>query len=145
MNSEIEIFKEKARKTFVCQYDGCPESGDCLIRMLADYVPADNHLVQSINPAWVKAKGGCEFFRPKLKQRMGRGLMRMFDDIPYAKAIALRQELIATFTRKGFYAMRNGTRLISPEDQQVFADIFKSFGIEETPRFDSYVEDYWWL
>lgn len=145
MNSEIEIFREKARKGFVCQYDGCPKSGECLIRMLADYVPADNHLVQCVNPAWVRAKGECGFFRPKSKVRMGRGLMGMFDDLPYAKAIVLRKALIATFTRKGFYAMRNGTRLISPEEQQVFASVFKSCGIAEAPRFDSYVDEYWWL
>ena len=56
----------------------------------------------------------------------------------------IRQELIWHFGRTQYFEMRNGKRLISPEDQEVIAAVCRSNGWNGPFVYDGEQEDWTW-
>ena len=145
MNEEEKLFAEKARNYVVCMVSDCALSDHCLRHRLSQYVPTSKHLVTCINPRWEKRRADqCSQYRDDRKVRMAVGMMHMLDRLPALVVLPVRKALIAQFSRTGYYAMRKGERLITPADQELITEVFRSHGIDEAPQYDGFVDDYWW-
>ena len=143
--TDEKIFSEKARTYTVCLSETCSHRDHCLRRQVADAAPTGQRLFSCVNPRFNGAgSDDCPLYRSAEKVRMARGMMHLFDELPYAAAKSIRKQLIGHFSRKPFYDMRKGARLITPDVQQYIADVMQRHGISSAPRFDSFEEDYWW-
>ena len=144
-SADENIFSEKARTYVVCLSETCSRRDNCLRRRVADAASTSLRLFSCVNPRWDKAgSDDCPMYRSAAKVLMARGMMHLFDDLPYAIVKSIRKQLIAHFSRKPFYDMRKGVRLINPDAQQYIADVMQRHGVTTSPRFDSFEEVYWW-
>jgi hypothetical protein len=75
---------------------------------------------------------------------MKKGMTRFYLDMPGRMEHNIRQELIYTFGRTQYFEMRNGKRLISPEDQEVIAAVCRSHGWDGPFVYDGEEEDWLW-
>jgi hypothetical protein len=71
-------------------------------------------------------------------------MMHIFDNIPHAKAVPIKRQLIGQMGRTFFYRLRKGTQPIPPYIEQDIAAAFRQHGCQEPPQYDRYEEGYLW-
>ena len=74
----------------------------------------------------------------------GLGISRMFDDLNYRKAIAVRRQVYYYFGRSMFYRILHKERHVTPSEQEHIRQIFVNNGIDTEPVYDEYQEEYSW-
>ena len=72
------------------------------------------------------------------------GMSKLFDELPYAKAKDIKDEVVFRIGKTQFYRMKNETIGISPLHQRAIKKVFLKYGIEADPVFDRYVPVYPW-
>ena len=144
MNRE-DLFREMAKKGTVCESQSCPKREHCLRSILKDYVP-EQYLVATVvnlrNPK-MQSKD-CPQYCPDEPVRMPLGLTHMYDDIPSRQARAIKQHLIALFSRKRYYEYHSAKRPIPPAIEATIRQTLLTFDWKQEPTFDDYVEEYLW-
>ena len=71
-------------------------------------------------------------------------MTQFYVDMPGRMEHNIRQELIWTFGRSQYFEMRNGKRLISPEEQETIAAVCRSHGWIGPLVYDAEQEDWLW-
>lgn len=129
----------------------CPRARHCLralaYRMLPTMEqPAKPGPIRIVHPACqTTAKDGCEYYREDTPVRFARGMTKLFDDIPHRLEADMRRRIMACFSCRSYYFQsRKGERLITPQEQQSIANVFRRAGLEAGPIFDSYIEEVYW-
>jgi hypothetical protein len=137
-------YKDVPANYMHCLNSQCPRSADCLRFQVALRVDRDTTSFAVVNPAYVASRQECPFFQLDRLTRFASGMKHLFDNVPYAKAIEVRDTLCSHFERNTYYRIRNKSRLITPEEQAIIRQIFRDAGIQEEPVFDEYLEQYNW-
>ncbi len=127
-----------------CLSSECPRSSGCLRFQVALHIKHDTPAFSIVNPAYVATHQECPFYRPNRLTHFALGMKHLFDNIPYAKALKIRNTLYQHFERSMYYRIRNKARLITPKEQAFIKRVFHKEGIEEEPVFDEYVDQYDW-
>lgn len=143
--SEAEVFRMKAPNYLVCFMDTCPLHSQCLRWHVGQY--ADPHLTSytAVNPRNASmGNAECPMFRDKTPMVMKRGLTQMYHEMPQYKAYNIRHRLFALFGHKPYYEMRNGTRLISPDQQQLIEQVCRENGWPDPVVYDGEQEGWNW-
>lgn len=123
----------------------CPQADSCLRRLAYDHLPADKKFVYMLAPREVeRLKGRCPYFRSSAKVRYARGFTKMLGQLSMNQYSYLRGMLLEEFGRKKYYATRNGTRPLSPQEQRIICDMLCSMGIKTDVCFDAYEEGRLW-
>ena len=124
-----------------CLNAGCERAGECLRHRMALLMPAERGTVTIVNPRAVDPSGrDCAYFKPGQAVTYALGITRLLDDLPHAKSVIIKQQLIRHSGRTLYYRFRRKERAISPEDQKCTRQIFLRNGVREEPVFDSFVE-----
>ena len=124
-----------------CLNAGCERAEECLRHRMALLMPAERGTVTIVNPRAVDPSGrDCAYFKPGQAVTYALGITRLLDDLPHAKSVVIKQQLIRHFGRTLYYRFRRKERAISPEDQKCIRQIFLRNGVREEPVFDSFVE-----
>lgn len=124
-----------------CLNAGCERAGECLRHRMALLMPAERGTVTIVNPRAVDPSGrDCAYFKPGQVVTYALGITRLLDDLPHAKSVVIKQQLILHFGRTLYYRFRRKERAISSEDQKCIRQIFLRNGVREEPVFDSFVE-----
>lgn len=129
-----------------CLSTTCPKAGGCLRHLAGTTCDPDRECVPSLNPNYPSAgTADCRAFRSTEKLRYGRGMTRMFDEIPLRKAKDLKRRVVEYFGAGRFYNyLVKGRYPVTPKDQEGVARLFAKAGIADPPVFDAYEEDYDW-
>ena len=145
IQSEEDIFREKVSSYLVCFINECPLRSHCLRYEVGRYASTLPMAQTSVNPLHPKmGTADCPMFREHRRVLMKRGLTHFYYDMPRRTERAIRSYLIAAFGRKIYFEMRKGERLITPEQQQVIADVCRQYGWQGDLVYDGEQEGYEW-
>ena len=140
-----ETLRKKSAHYLPCFIKDCPKHQTCLHWLTGEQTQNQSLVITSVNPMNPNVKAGCcELYRENKTASYARGIMHLLDMIPYTQARSIKRRLIQTFTRKRYYEFRNGTRLISPTEQEQIARICQDEGWTGDIRYDGWEEDYLW-
>ena len=140
-----ETLRKKSAHYLPCFIKDCPKHQICLHWLTGEQTLDQSLVITSVNPMNPNVKAGCcELYRENKTASYARGIMHLLDMIPYTQARNIKRRLIQTFTRKRYYEFRNGTRLISPTEQEQIARICQDEGWTGEIRYDGWEEDYLW-
>lgn len=145
MDNEKKLFSEKAEKYLVCYNDDCAKAGQCLRRMLADYVPDKRRIVECVNPGYVKRnKGVCAYFHSSEPTVLYKGMTHFYDEIPEQRAHEIRFKLRHHFGESTYYRLRNGKRVITSAIYNQIKTICTECGWTEELAFDEKTQEINW-
>lgn len=129
----------------LCLNRECPQSGTCLRQLVEQSVPADVQNWFIISPKYLASlKGTCPHYRSATKVRFAKGFIKMLENLPYKQMQIVIAHLSNHFSRRTYYRLRKGERLLSPNEQQGVLNILKNCGVSHPKDFDAYVEAYDW-
>ena len=122
----------------------CPKASTCLRHQVTHFLSADKRVVNMLNPAFVGNPAECKEYVDDTPVLNAYGMSKLFDEVPYAKAKNMKDDVIARIGKTQFYRMKNETIGISPLHQRAIKKVFLKYGIEADPVFDRYVPVYPW-
>lgn len=126
-----------------CFNDQCVKSEQCLRHLVAKNCTSQHTTLCIINPHCIPADTAlCTYFKDTRKVHMAWGIKHIFDDIPYKKVCAMRQQLITHFGKTAFYRFYRQEQPLTPKEQAYIRRVFKNNDIEEEPQFDRYSDEY---
>ena len=143
--SQEEVFREKVHHYSVCFIESCPLKEQCLHWLVGQYADMMPFVQTSMNPRNPQIGGEhCVKFRPNVRTTKKKGMTHFYFDMPGRIEKAIRQELIRHFGRTQYFEMRNGTRLISADDETAIAAICRSHGWNGPFVYDGEEEGLQW-
>lgn len=143
--SQEEAFREKASHYLKCFIESCPLKEQCLHWLVGQYADTLPFVQKSMNPRNPQiGDEHCVKFRPNVRAIKKKGMIHFYLDMPGRMEHNIRQELIWTFGRSQYFEMRNGKRLISPEEQETIAEVCRSHGWTGPFVYDGEEEDWLW-
>ena len=143
--SQEEAFRGKTHNYSLCFIESCTLKEQCLHWLVGQYADTMPFVQISMNPRNPQIGGeNCAKFRQNVRVVKKKGMTHFYYDMPARIEHAIRQELIFNFGRTQYFEMRNGKRLITPEDQEVIADICRLHGWNGPFVYDGEEEDWLW-
>jgi len=128
-----------------CMNSRCKRADECLRYKAMQHIPAERKTVTIVTPAYTNpANGDCSFFKADQLQQFARGMTNLLAYIPHNDAVVIKQQMLTYFGRTHFYRLWRKERLFTPEQQEYVRQLFIQRGIQDTPVFDEYVEQYEW-
>ncbi|MBR0274989.1 MAG: hypothetical protein IJQ76_02110, partial [Prevotella sp.] len=98
------ILKDKARNYTVCFNNECPLHEHCLRWQVGRYVPERLYTISCFNPNHPGAGSDtCPGYRSDQPQRIARGMVGFYSEMPRAKEVAIKKRLIEYYTRVNYY------------------------------------------
>ena len=145
MPSQEEAIRGKVHNYSLCFIESCPLKEQCLHWLVGQYADTLPIVQKSMNPRNPQIGGeSCVKYRPNVRAIKKKGMTQFYVDMPGRMEHNIRQELIWHFGRTQYFEMRNGKRLISPEDQVVIAAVCRSHGWNGPFVYDDEQEDWLW-
>jgi len=86
----------------------------------------------------------CSYYRPLEKIRYAKGMIRMLESLPHKQMRSTIPDLMSYFSRRTYYRVRKGERLLSPNEQKKVLGIIRRHGALPYEEFDEYIADYDW-
>lgn len=129
----------------LCLMNKCKQADSCL-RQLAEQAMPDHVLTcKIIHPKHLKVSNDvCSHYRPNTKVHYAKGFLNILGGIPYKDSRKIIDNLKNHYGYRSYYRMRKGERTLSPEEQQHFRSLLKTYGFPKIQEFDSYEEEYLW-
>lgn len=124
----------------VCTLAECKQAANCLRRTAYAAQAEAGNLLYVVNPSVCNAEGECGFFRSAEPLRYARGFLGMQQNMLPPQYARFKQILCRKYCDCRFYAMRRGTALISPTEQETICEALREVGITEPLTFDSYTD-----
>ncbi|MDR0891987.1 MAG: DUF6078 family protein [Mediterranea sp.] len=125
-----------------CLNQQCPRSGECLRYLLSAHETEQEDALTIVSPAL--AMRPCRFYAPDRKVSFALGITEFYDLIPRKAAHAIKQKLIAIFSRTTYYRWKRRERLIYPQEQDIILQILREANVSTPPHYDEYIEQYDW-
>ncbi|NDV58237.1 DUF6078 family protein [Bacteroides sp. 519] len=128
-----------------CLHAQCPQAQKCLRFYVAQHADEETQTFPLINPNYLNGKEeSCPYFQLNVLTRFASGITHLFDDLPHAKAVKIKQIIYNYFKRNMYYRILNKERLIKLDEEAFIRGVFKKEGIDTEPVFDEYVYKYDW-
>lgn len=129
----------------MCLNEECPQADTCLRQLAEQSAPTNIQTWSIIRPKYLSTlKGACPYYRSDAKVRFAKGFINILNNLPHKQMQTVISSLITHYSRRTYYRIRKGERLLSPSEQQQFLNILKSCGVVRPLDFDAYLEDYDW-
>lgn len=129
----------------LCLNNQCPQANTCLRQLAEQSIPETLPSWTYLNPKHLAALNGpCPHYRSSAKVSYAKGLINLLESLPYKQMHLVILGLISHFSRRTYYRIRKGERLLSPDEQQIVLYILHRCGVTDHKDFDAYVEDYEW-
>ena len=127
-----------------CFNGNCKQANHCLRHQIVRFIPDTIWSLSVVNPACTDPEDGCSAFLADTSVQYAVGMDHLLGRIPYQEATNIKQRLLATYGKNKFYQFKRKERVFSPKDQQYIRQVFRSYGVEEEPAFDSWQTGYQW-
>ena len=140
-----KMLKEKAEKYLVCFNEQCPKHEHCLRWMVGQYVPEQQMAITCVNPNMTKNSAKeCPAYRDEKPQPIAKGMIHFYDEMPRKMEVAIKTDLIAHYTRVGYYDMRKAARPITADIEKDIEQVCRSHGWSDKLQFDERVDEVIW-
>ena len=116
----------------LCLNRQCPKASTCLRQLVEQELPDSVEYWVIISPKY------------QAKLQYAKGCMDILDNLPHKQRQLAIIHLMEYFSRRTYYRIRKGERLLSPAEQRDVQKILKQCGATGKQEFDAYVEDYEW-
>lgn len=122
--------KEMPGNYIFCTQSGCPRCNTCLHWLAYEAKDIDKTLT-IYDPRRQEQQGleSCEDYADSTPITYAEGFENIFDEMPMAKAEALRAKLLAHYGEFTYYRYRRGEYLMPPEVQEYIRSTAKELGI----------------
>lgn len=129
----------------LCLNSQCPQASTCLRQLSEQSAPDTLESWNYLNPKHLaNLNGNCPHYRSSAKVNYAKGFVDMLESLPHKQMQTAVLQLMAHFSRRTYYRMRKGERLLSPAEQKEMLYILKQCGVAKAGNFDAYVEDFDW-
>ena len=125
-----------------CLNASCQLADSCLRYQSITSIPAGCKSVVIVNPSHVPPGNKCSEYLSIEKQQNAYGIDHLYDELPYAVAVKVKNHLISHFGKNIYYRFKRKEKCFTPQLQQFVQTVFHNFGVEEKPRFDYYKSCY---
>ena len=139
-----KILKEKAEKYLVCFNERCPNHEHWLRWIVGQHVSYEQLSITCVNPKIEKKEGECPAYRDSQPQRVAKGMVHFYDEMPRKLEVAIQNNLIARYTLVGYYDMRKAARLITVDVEKEIEKVCRNHGCNNKPLFDEQVDEVIW-
>lgn len=144
----IQELIEKAPSDYPkCLQAHCPAAEQCLRHLMSRTISEKAITMTVINPKNTQPELGtsCPYFHSTQPVRMARGFTQALDSVRHGEVKKIVAELTDLFDRRLYFRFRKGERLITPQQQEIIAEVLARHGASQPVEFDSYEEDFNWL
>lgn len=129
----------------LCLNQQCPKASTCLRQLIEQETTDSTKYLVIINPKHLSTlTGECPYYRCSTKVHFAKGFIKLLDSLSNNQVRNIVPLLIGQFSRRTYYRIRKGERLLSPAEQQKILNILKRCGVTGKQEFDAYVEEYEW-
>lgn len=140
-----EPFRQKASHYLVCFIENCLLRDDCLRYQVGQHANSEPLALTAVNPLHEGvAAADCPLYRPEHRVVVKFGLKHLYDDMPHRIEKTVRSRLIQLIGFRYYYEMRKGDRPITPDYQQIIADVRRQHGWQGPIVYDGEAEDWDW-
>lgn len=125
-----------------CFLSECPRGEECVHFLSGTVVPDDKKRGFAVFPTALK-DGDCPYFKPIRKIRAAWGFDAILRDVKHRDIEEVRRSIMKYLGNKtAYYRYNNGTRLLSPEQQDWIINLMHSYGYTDELSFDNYQDVY---
>mgnify|MGYP003086551146 FL=1 len=126
----------------VCFIEGCPQAATCLRHFAGTFIPSVIHTGPAVYPTALNT-GKCAEFKPLRSMRGAWGFDTIFAEVKQKDSTRLRNDIKQFLGGHGtYYRYYNGSRLLTPEQQEWIISLFRNCGYTDNLTFDHYVDVY---
>ena len=90
-----------------CFRTECPKASSCLRYQATRFLPTDKRSVKALNPAFVANLAECKEYLSDTPVLYAYGMSKLFDELPYAKAKDIKDDIIFLIGKTQYYRMKN--------------------------------------
>ena len=116
----------------------CQLADTCLRYQSAACIPPECKSVLVVNPSCASSGETCQEFLSMESQRCAYGIDHLYDELPYAVAVKMKNYLISYFGKNIYYRFKRKEKGFTPQLQVFVQSVFRDFGVEKIPHFDYY-------
>ncbi len=128
-----------------CLEKDCPLAGSCLHYQVSRFITPKRASIPLLNPMRPRPEGKCMEYRSDVPLKYAYGWNRMFDKLPYEKAIAIKQALLIAYGKNDFYRLKRKEKRFTPRDMEYVKSVFLRHGVMDEPVYEEYRYEYvWW-
>lgn len=126
----------------VCFIGDCPQADTCLRHFAGTHLPNGVHLGPAVYPTALRA-GECVEYKPLRIMRGAWGFDTLFAEVRQKDSVRLRNDIKQFLGGHGtYYRYHNGSRLLTPEQQERIVGIVRNYGYTDNLTFDHYEDVY---
>ena len=138
-------FSEVPYQYSMCLNRQYPKADRCLRQLAEQSIPEKVEHWTIISPKRLTTtKGDCPYYRSNIKASYAKGFIGILESLPHKQMENVIIHLMSFFSRRTYYRVRKGERLLSPAEQQQVLNVLKYCGVLQPPKFDEYIEAYDW-
>lgn len=142
---EEHDFSKVPHNYTLCLNRECPKAATCLRQLVEQEITENTKYLVIINPKHqATLTGDCPYYRSSTKVSFAKGFINLLDNLSTNQVRKVIPLLIGQFSRRTYYRVRKGERLLSLSEQKAVLNILKRCGINGKQEFDAYVEEYDW-
>lgn len=138
--TEEDLAKATLPQTWIyCFNDSCPRSGTCLRHMSSRHIPEGADWGYAVFPN--AAGNQCSLYHEARIIRAAWGFNKLFSEVKAKDAPKLRRAVKEYLGGNGtYYQYMHGKRMLTPEQQEHIARLFRQYGYTGELEFDGYSE-----
>lgn len=126
-----------------CFNSSCPRIATCLRFTAGKELSETKQYALSVLPHVLQANGDCPMYRVNTPIKGAYGFSTLFSNVKKKDISLIRKKVIENLgSQSGYYRYNNGTRLLTPAQQELILALFQEYGYKENLLFDHYCETY---
>lgn len=123
----------------VCFLDGCPRADKCVRHLAYEMFDGEKPYGSTVMPSSLK-DGQCRMFLETKIKRLAKGATHLYDEVRMKHYATIKVKVMGILGgRTSYYRCMRGETLISEEQQNAIASLFKSYGYDSDNLYDEYV------
>ena len=138
-----ELIRNLGTNITMCFLEGCPRADKCIKHMAYELSGDQKKYGSTVMPSSLKPDGQCDMFDEAIAKRYAKGASHIYDEVRMKHFEEIKGSVKAILGgRTSYYRCMRGEKLISEEQQNRIANLFKRYGYETNNLFDEYVYSY---
>lgn len=143
MEKRLFKFKEVPKDWALCFRSECMFRENCQRWIAGTYAPKTLTLRMCVTPQCVRQDAPCRFYFKAEPLLMARGFGEIFRNVRHGDYRQMKDRLMAYLgSERIYYYYKNGTKLLSPTQQEWIRQLFKRYGYSEEVEFNEFEELY---
>lgn len=137
-----ELIENLGTSFTMCFLEGCPRADKCVRHLAYEMLGEEKAYGSTVMPSSLK-NGQCSMFFEAKVLRYAKGASHLYDEVRMKHYETIKVKVMGILGgRTSYYRCIRGEKLISEEQQNAIASLFRTYGYETDNLFDEYVNSY---